>query len=73
MRHSIMEDDMQCECIRATYKDGIARCRDDATQRLTIPSHKPRFAACDYCANVMLVWAGKAKRKLAVIEPIELR
>jgi hypothetical protein len=63
---------MQCECIRATYKDGISRCQDKATQRLTIPSHQPRFAACDYCARVQLVWAGKQRRKLAAIEPIEL-
>ena len=53
---------MQCECTRATYKDGIARCQEQATQRLTIPHHKPRFAACDYCAHVQLVWAGKYRR-----------
>ena len=65
-----MEDDMRCECLRATLKDGVARCRDTATKRLTIPNHKPRFAACDYCANIQLVWSGK-NRKLAVIEPVE--
>ena len=66
----VMEDNMQCECLRATYKDGVARCQDMATKRLTIPNHKPRFAACDYCAHVQLVWSGK-NRKLAVVEAIE--
>lgn len=60
---------MQCECIRATYKDGIARCQDKATKRLTLPNHKPRFAACDYCAHVQLVWSGK-HRKMALVEPM---
>jgi hypothetical protein len=62
---------MQCECTRATLKHGVARCTEQATQRLTIPHSKPRFAACDYCAHVQLVWAGKYRKipGMVIIEP----
>ena len=60
---------MQCECLVAQPNQGLFRCANKATQRLTISHLKViRLLACEACGVRKLAWA---EPHPVVVEPAE--
>src|SRR5262245_5876463 len=65
---------MQCECLVERPGQGLVRCANKATQRLTISHLKIiRLLACEVCGARQLAWAEpyRSLPGLVVVEPAE--
>src|SRR5262249_6086082 len=64
---------MQCECLLDRPNQGLVRCANKATQRLTISHLKIRLLVCEACAARQLAWAEpyRSLPGLVVVEPVE--
>jgi len=62
---------MQCECVVDRPNQGLVRCANKATQRLTISHLKIRLLACEACGARQLAWAEPYRNLpgLVVVEP----
>ena len=62
---------MQCECLADRPNQGLVRCANKATQRLTISHLKIRLLACEACGARQLAWAEpyRSLPGLVVVEP----
>ena len=61
---------MQCECFVDRPNQGLVRCANEATQRLTISHLKIRLLACEACGARQIAWAGPWLPGLVVVEPL---
>ena len=65
---------MQCECLVDRPNQGLVRCPNKATQRLTISDFKIRLLACEACGARQLAWWAEPYRSLpgsVVVEPVD--
>ena len=63
---------MQCECLVDRPNQGLVRCANEATQRLTISHLKIiRLLACEACGARQLAWA-EPYRSLPGLVVVEL-
>jgi hypothetical protein len=64
---------MECECLVDRPNQGLVRCPNKATQRLTISHLKIRLLACEACGALQLAWAEpyRSLPGLVVVEPVE--
>ena len=62
---------MQCECLVDRPNQGLVRCANKATQRLSISHLKIRLLACEACGARQLAWAEpyRSLPGLVVVEP----
>src|SRR5262249_5330377 len=62
---------MQCECLVDRPNQGLVRCANKATQRLTISYLKICLLACEACGARQLAWAEpyRSLPGLVVVEP----
>src|SRR5262249_36003533 len=62
---------MQCECLVDRPNQGLVRCANKATQRLTISHLKIRLLACEACGARQLAWAEpyRSLPGLVVVQP----
>src|SRR5215471_2407866 len=62
---------MRCECLVDGPNQGLVRCANKATQRLTISHLKIRLLACEACGARQLAWAEpyRSLPGLVVVEP----
>jgi len=63
--------ELQCECLVDQPNQGLVRCANEATQRLTISHLKIiRLLACEACGARQLAWAGPCLPGRVVVEPL---
>src|SRR6516164_6720689 len=62
---------MQCECVVDRPNQGLVRCANKSTQRLSISHLKIRLLACEACGARQLAWAEPYRNLpgLVVVEP----
>jgi hypothetical protein len=61
---------MQCECLVDRSNQGLVRCANKATQRITISHLKICLLACEACGARQLAWAGPCLPGPVVVEPL---
>jgi len=61
---------MQCECLVDQPNQGLFRCANKATQRLTISHLKIHLLACEACGARQLAWWAEPYPGLVIVEPL---